>query len=155
MYDFIDRPVTALDPGGRFLVWTLRNWVRASTEGRCPAAAVGPAFAKWHMMGAFPAFHRMLSLINAHGSQTFCVAPVDCRTVTEHEALFLALVNGLEKRKPALLRDTIAMMIEDEHVGGILAAVSMVGGAMKEVGIFPQPPHAVPDAAARRGGDFH
>lgn len=29
MYDYIDRPVTSLDHGGRFLVWAVRSWVTA------------------------------------------------------------------------------------------------------------------------------
>ncbi|MET0137043.1 MAG: hypothetical protein ABW192_01520, partial [Sphingobium sp.] len=85
MYEFVDRPITSLDHGGRFLVWTLRNWVRALSDGYCPAAAVGPAFAKWEMMAAFPPFHRMLSVLNIHGLETIAVAPIDCRSVSEHE----------------------------------------------------------------------
>lgn len=140
MYDFVDRPVTALDPGGRFLIWTLRNWVKTLSEGRCPAAAVGPAFAKWHMMAAFPAFHRMLTLLNLHGLQMFGVAPVECRRVAEYEAVFLSLVNGLGQSRPVVLRDTLGLLVEEAHVGPALAALSVLGEAMKEAGIFPGKP---------------
>jgi hypothetical protein len=148
MYAFIDRPVLSLDPGGRFLVWTVRNWVKAMAEGRCPAAAVGPAFAKWNLMTAFAPFHRMLAVLNAHGLQTFAVAPVECRCVAEHEALFLSLVSGLEQR-PAVLQGTLALMVEDEHVPALLDAVATLGGAMLEMGIFPREPVTMGEAARR------
>ncbi len=154
MYEYIDRPITALDHGGRFLIWTLRNWVRALTEGRCPAAAIGPAFAKWDMMAAFPPFHRMLSVLNAYGTQTLAVAPVECRCVAEHEAIFLSLVTSLvtslEQRRPEMVRDTVAMLVEEDHIATILAAISTLGGAMMEAGIFPRHPDRISDEPRRR-----
>ncbi|HEX7821972.1 MAG TPA: hypothetical protein VF463_15290 [Sphingobium sp.] len=152
MYAFIDRPVVALDHGGRFLVWTVRNWVAALAEGRCPAAAIGPAFAKWDMMAAFPPFHRMLSLLNAHGLQTLAVAPVECCRVAEHEAIFLSLIANLEQRRPEVVRDTVALLVEEEHVGTVIAAISTVGGAMMEVGIFPRHPIPTTDERRRNAG---
>ena len=140
MYDFVDRPVTSLDPGGRFLIWTLRNWVKTLSEGRCPAAAVGPAFVKWHMMPALPAFHRMLTLLNVHGLQMFRVAPVECRSVAEYEAVFLSLVNGLGQGRLVILRDTLSLLVEEAHVSTALAALAALGGTMKEAGIFPGKP---------------
>lgn len=142
MYAFIDRPVLALDPGGRFLVWTMRQWVKAMTEGCCPAAAVGPAFAKWHLMAGFAPFHRMLAVLNSHGTQVFAVAPVECCQVSEHEALFLSLVSGLEQRRPEVLQGTLALMVEEEHLPMLLDAVATLGGAMLEAGIFPREPVA-------------
>ncbi|CAN5217250.1 hypothetical protein BH10PSE13_BH10PSE13_12490 [soil metagenome] len=151
MYAFIDRPVLSLDPGGRFLIWTVRNWVRAMTEGRCPAAAVGPAFAKWNMMGAFAPFHRMLALLNAHGRQTFAIAPVECSQVAEHEALFLTLVSNVDQRRPARLQGTVTLIVAEEHVPALLEAVATLGGAMLEAGIFPREPAAPWEAAKRTG----
>jgi hypothetical protein len=69
MYDFVDRPVSSLDEGGRFLIWVLRNWVRAMSERQCPAHAVAPARARWKMMGALPQFHHMLMALNIHGRE--------------------------------------------------------------------------------------
>ncbi|HEX7874834.1 MAG TPA: hypothetical protein VF475_18120 [Sphingobium sp.] len=149
MYEFVDRPVASLDDGGRFLLWTLRNWVRALSDGRCAAAAVGPAFAKWKMMAAFPPFHRMLTILNVHGLDTISVAPLECRRVAEHEAVFLALISSLEDRRPSALRDTVAMLVEEEHIGSMLACVSSLGGAMMEIGIFPRKPEVVPGAVWR------
>ncbi len=143
MYEFVDRPIIALDHGSRFLVWTLRNWVKALADGRCPAAAIGPAFAKWDMMAAFPSFHRMLSVLNAYGTQTLAVAPVECRRVSEHEAIFLSLIASLEQRRPEIVRDTVAMLVEEDHIGTVLAALSTLGGAMLEAGIFPRQPIAM------------
>lgn len=152
MYAFIDRPVLSLDPGGRFLIWTVRTWVRAMTDARCPAAAVGPAFAKWNLMAAFAPFHRMLTVLNAHGRQTFAVAPVECRSVAEHEALFLTLVSSLEQRRPAVVQGTVALMVEEEHVPALLEAVATLGGALLEAGFFPRAPAAPWEAAKRLGG---
>jgi hypothetical protein len=101
------------------------------------------------MMMAFPPFHRMLTLLNAHGLQTIAVAPVECRCISEHEAIFLSLVNSLEQHRPKVLRDTVALLVEEEHIGTILAAVSTLGGAMMEAGIFPRTPDAISNAARR------
>ena len=43
MYEFLDRPVTGLDHGGRFLVWSMRSWVKAMGERQCPGTALGSA----------------------------------------------------------------------------------------------------------------
>lgn len=138
MYDFIDRPIIALDHGGRFLIWTLRNWVTALAEGQCPAGAVGPAFAKWGMIAGLPPFHRMMTVLNVHGLQAFSVAPVECRCVTEHEAIFLSLVNGLERS-----RDTLALLVDEAHICTAFEALSQLGGAMVKAGIFPGKPRPV------------
>lgn len=140
MYDFVDRPIASLDHGGRFLLWTLRNWVKALSDGRCSAAAIGPAFAKWNIMAAFPAFHRMLTILNAYGRETISVAPVECQCVSEHEAILLSLVHSLEERRPTALHDTVALLVEEPYIGSVLASISTLGGAMLEAGIFPQKP---------------
>lgn len=140
MYDFVDRPVIALDHGGRFLIWTLRNWVKALTEGQCPAAAVGPAFAKWNMIGGLPAFHQLLLQLNSHGLDAFSVAPVECRRVAEHEAIFLGLVNGLAHEEPAVPRDTLALLVEEDEVSAVYASLLQLGAAMRKAGIFPGKP---------------
>jgi hypothetical protein len=123
--------------------------VKALEEGRCPAAAIGPAFAKWDMMAAFPAFHRMLSIFNAHGIETLAVAPIDCRRVAEHEAIFLSLFSNLERLRPQVVRDTIALLVEEEHIGTVLGAVSTLGSAMRDAGIFP---HPIADGHGRERG---
>jgi hypothetical protein len=140
MYDFVDRPLSSLDRGGRFLTWTLRNWVRALSDGKCPAAAVGPAFANWSMVGGFPPFHRLLMLFNAHGLHTFRVAPAECPCVAEDEAVFLSLVNGLQHMKPAVSRDTLALLVEEAHIGAAFEALSLLGAAMHQASLFPGKP---------------
>lgn len=151
MYAFVDRPVLSLDHGGRFLVWSVRQWVKAMAEGRCAAAAVGPAFAKWQVMGALAPFHRMLALLNMHGLHNFAVAPAECRHVTEDEAIFLALIHGLEQSQPALVQGTIAMMVEEEHVPAMMDAVTTLGRTLAIMGFLPGEPAAPPiDSTARR-----
>ena len=61
MYDFLDRRVAHLDEGGRFLVWSMRVWVKVMGEGRCPFTVIAPAFARWKMIGGLPHFHRAMS----------------------------------------------------------------------------------------------
>jgi hypothetical protein len=151
MYDFVDHPLTSLDHGGRFLLWTLRNWVRALSDGRCPAATVGPAFAKWNVVAGFPPFHRLLTILNTYGLETISVAPIECRFVAEHEAIMLALVSGMEERRPEAIRDTVALLVEEEHVGSILASISSLAGAMMDAGIFPRKPQVVQRATWKPG----
>lgn len=61
MYDFVDRSVTSLDPRGRLLIWSMRRWVQALAERACPPNAIGPAFAKWNMIGAPSTITALLS----------------------------------------------------------------------------------------------
>lgn len=137
MYDFIDRPVTSLDHGGRFLVWSMRRWVKALDDRHCPAAAIGPAFAKWKMIKGLQPFHRAMLIFNARGLETFHFCPLPCNHVSEHEAIILSLVCSLRDSRPLAVRDTLALLVEEDHIGDMLEALSTLSRCMDNAAIFP------------------
>ena len=137
MYDFLDRPVTSLDPGGRFLVWSMRSWVKAMGDRMCPATVVGGAFAKWNMIRGLQPFLKMMTIFNRTGLETFHFCALPCNHVSEHEAIILSLVCSLRDDRPDALRDTLALLVEEESIGDLIEALTALGGTMNDAAIFP------------------
>jgi hypothetical protein len=151
MYEFLDRPVTSLDHGGRFLVWSMRIWVKTMGDGQCPVSALAPAFARWKMIGGIAQFHKIMLMFNRDALETFGFCSLDCNHVSEHEAIILSLVCALRDRRPPAVRDTLALLVEEERIGDLLGALSALGRSMDEAGIYPartvwEPRRATPGA---------
>lgn len=137
MYDFLDRPVTSLDPGGRFLVWSMRSWVKAMGDRMCPATVIGGAFAKWNMIRGLQPFLKMMTIFNRTGLETFHFCALPCNHVSEHEAIILSLVCSLRDSRPDCVRDTLALLVEEESIGDVIDAIGALGDAMTHASIFP------------------
>lgn len=120
MYDFLDRPVTSLDHGGRFLVWSTRSWVKAVSERKCPTSVIAGAFGKWDMLQGLQPFLRMMALFNRHGLENFQFCALQCNHVSEHEAIIISLVCALRDERPAALRETLDLLVEEEAVGDLI-----------------------------------
>ncbi|MFD1958796.1 hypothetical protein ACFSHP_06325 [Novosphingobium panipatense] len=101
MYQYVDRPLTSLDEGCRFLVWSMRAWVTAIAQRRCPAHVLAPAFARWRMIGGLQPFNRVMVLLNRDALETLAFCPMGCSHVSEHEAVILELVTSLRDRGPS------------------------------------------------------
>lgn len=137
MYDFVDRPISKLDDGGRFLIWSMRSWVKAMSERRCPAGEIGGAFAKWNVIAGLQPFVRIMALFNRHGLETFQFCQLRCDHVSEHEALILSLVCAVRDQRPEILHDTLLLLIEEEQVGSMLESLVLLGRSLDKAGIFP------------------
>lgn len=142
MYDFVDRNVAGLDPGARLLVWAMRRWVMAIGAGRCPQAAIGPAFLKWGVQDALPHFHMSLMLLNREGRGEFRFAPLRCQRVAEDEALVLGLFPA-SRADGGRLRGTLELMVVEDAVGPMHAAVTATAIHLELGGRLPQPPAAL------------
>jgi len=147
MYDFVDRRVTSLDRGGRFLVWSMRSWVAAFGEGRCPSAALGPAFMKWGMIDALPHFAMAMLLLARHAHQPVSFAPLPCGRVREDEALMLGLFRMMRDETPDRVTDTIALIVEDEVVSPLLTAITAFTMQLADAGLIPEAPHPTANEA--------
>jgi len=137
MYQFVDRDLDTLDPGCRFLVWSMRAWVTSMGQRTCPTHALAPAFAKWRMIGGLQSFHRTMLMFNRDALETFGFRPLACRTVSEHEALILGLVVAMRDHGPASARDTLQLMVQEEAVGDLLGTLSTLSATLLRAGIFP------------------
>jgi hypothetical protein len=145
MYEFLDRPVTGLDHGGRFLVWSMRSWVTAAAEKTCPGNRIAPAFAHWQMLSGLQPFLRMMALFNRYGLAELGFCALRCNHVSEHEAIILSLLCALRERRPAQVQATLVMLVDEDGIGELIEALAQLGNAMQAVGIYPERPGAEPD----------
>jgi hypothetical protein len=137
MYDFVDRRVTTLDPGSRFLVWSTRLWVTAVGLGQCPTPAVAPAFARWRAIGALPAFMKAMALLNRDALETFHFRPLACECVSEHEAIVLSVVRAMHQGKLVDATDTLAMVVASDALGELVEALSRLVLFLGPIGLCP------------------
>jgi hypothetical protein len=138
MYDFLDRPVTSLDPGGRFLIWSMRSWVKAMSDRSCPASVLGNAFARWGMIAGLQPFLRMMAVFNRSGLETFQFCALACNHVSEHEAIILSLVCSLNEGRPEAVCDTLALLVEEDAITDCITAFAALGRNLEKAAIFPQ-----------------
>ncbi len=140
MYDFLDRPLTGLDDGGRFLVWSMRMWVTASGERVCPASRLAPPFSHWRMLSGLQPFLRMMVLFNRYGLSNlgFCAMP--CNHISEHEAIILSLLCSLRDDRGERLPTTLALLVDEDGICGLIEATSHLVRAMEAAGIAPERP---------------
>jgi hypothetical protein len=140
MYDFVDRPVTSLDRGGRFLIWSMRAWVKAVGERKCPTGTIAPAFAKYNMALGLQPFLRMMALFNRHGLESFRFCSLSCEHISEHEAIILSLICSLCETRSDDVSKTLDLLVETEFVGDIIQAMTHLGQPMHKAQIYPTRP---------------
>lgn len=140
MYDFVDQRVTSLDNGGRFLIWSMRNWVTALGQRQCPPNAIGPAFAKWGMIAALPHFHMTMILLSRDSLMTLKFSPVNCLVVAEDEALMLGLFRSVACDRPEKPRETLELIIAEDSVPALIKALVGVTLHLNNTGLVPEAP---------------
>lgn len=126
MYDFVDRPVARLGSGGRFLLWAMRGWIHAATEGRCPPGSIAPAFARHGVLPALPHVHGLLSELNHRATRQIAFAPLSCRLVGDDEAVLLQMYRDAGEN-PLRARTTLTLLLEETAVGAAFSA--LISGA--------------------------
>lgn len=153
MYEFVDRPVTDLDHGGRFLVWSMRSWVKAVGERSCPAGAIAPAFGQWRMLAGLQPFLRAMALFNRHGLENFQFCALPCNHVSEHEAIIVGMLCNLREGRSGLVHDTLTLLVEEEAIGDLLSSLSLLDKAMTAAAISPGRRGAAAQPAPRADND--
>jgi hypothetical protein len=140
MYDYIDRPVTQLDPGGRFLIWSMRSWVRAMRGDSCPATGLAPAFAKWKMIGGLQPFNRTMLLLDRDALETFRFCSLGCNRVSEHEAIIISLIATAGRSGTQRVTGTLALIVEEDSIGDLLQCLCELARAMSAARLLPGSP---------------
>jgi hypothetical protein len=140
MYDFIDQRVTNLDRGGQFLIWSMRHWVLAIQNRQCPPNAIGPAFAKWGIIGALPHFHMAMMILSKEGLETLQFSPPACLQISDDEAMMLSLFRSLHDDLPDQVRGTIELLVTEGFVAPLFAALTAVSIRLAQGGLIPEAP---------------
>ena len=135
MYDYVDRPICRLRAGDRLLVWAMRRWVHAVHEGQCPPSVIGPAFARWQMLGALPHFHLAMILLNRQARGPIRFAPLACRHVAEDEAVLLALVDAFIVGDNVRAHATASLLVREEAVGGLVTCLTTLAARLTRAGV--------------------
>jgi len=140
MYDFIDQRVNTLDRGGQFLIWSMRNWVLAIQNRQCPPNAIGPAFAKWGMIGALPHFHMSMMILSKEGLETLQFSPPACLQISDDEAMILSLFRSLRDDLPDQVRAMTELLVTEGFAAPLFAALTAVSMRLTENNLIPEAP---------------
>ncbi|HEY0316298.1 MAG TPA: hypothetical protein VGC28_08535 [Sphingomonas sp.] len=134
MYDLIDRPVTRLAPGGRFLIWAMRGWIQSATRGNCPPGALAPAFARHGVLPALPHLHMMLAELNRCATRKIAFSPLACQIIGDDEAVLLQICRDTTQDPPRA-RATLALLLDEEAVGPAFTALLTAMSFLRDGGL--------------------
>lgn len=122
MYEFVDRPVSALGAGGRFLLWAMRGWIHAVSIGNCPPGMLAPAFARHAVLPALPHLHALMIELNHRALDRIAFAPLAHALIGDDEAVLLQLCHdAIEAPKRA--EATLRLLVEEEAADPAFAAL--------------------------------
>lgn len=138
MYALIDRPVTQLDGGSRFLLWAMRGWIDSVTRRRCPPGALGPAFAKMSALEALPHFHIFMAGLNRHALEKLQLEPMDHPLIGEHEAILLSLWHDAAQDQPMHAKAILALLLAEEAVSVAAQALRQTVGHLAQAELLPR-----------------
>ena len=143
MYEFVDRPVSSLNKGCRFLLWSMRSWTLVAKHRECPGQTLAPAFAQWKMIGGLQPFLRLMITLNQHSLEKIQFCTLQCNSVSEHEAILLSLFVGLANGEQVRARNTVSMLVADEAAGDALSAATRLAITLYHAEMEPaNPDHA-------------
>ena len=143
MYEFVDRPITSLDKGCRFLIWSMRSWILVASHRECPGPTLAPAFAQWNIIGGLQPFLRLMITLNRESLETVRFCSLNCNRVSEHEAILLNIFVELAEGQRVRARDTMALLVNDDAVGDLLGAMMDLSASLTHAAIEPRrPDHA-------------
>ncbi len=134
MYAFVDRPVARLAPGGRFLLWAMRGWIHAASNGRCPPGALAPAFARHGVLPALPHVHTLLAELNRRANRKIAFAPLAHGTIGDDEAVLLQICHDVEACPPRA-RATLSLLLEEEALEHAFTALLTAVGRLHDGGL--------------------
>ena len=131
MYRFLDRPVTGLVPGEQILIWSMRSWVSAMAEQRCPCTALRGSFERWRLGDVLPDFNMVMFLLNVEGQrgQRFCQQ--HCPMVGDDEAGMLALFHAAAGHEEKLVRRLTEQLVRAQAVPPFLVAVAQAADVLR------------------------
>lgn len=147
MYDLVDRPVSILPEGSRFLLWAMRGWVTVRGRGSCPPAQLAPAFLKMGAIEALPHFHIAMSALNCDGREVLNFHCIHQPQISESEAVLLRLWSGMAAGEERTALRVIELMVQPEAVSPVYSAICAALPGLRMAGLDP----IIPQAQAIKG----
>jgi hypothetical protein len=130
MYEFVDRPVRALDREACLLVWSLRAWVMARSARQCPGGVLAGPFARSGRLAALQPFLRLMATLDRHALAPMMFHPLACPRVCEQEAVLISLIAAVPDAPATLIRDAVEMLVDEAAVAEAVAALAELGAAL-------------------------
>ena len=79
-------------------------------------------------------------LLNRDALEAFRFCSLSCHHVAEHEAILLSLIGRAGRDKVHDVRDTLALIIEEDSIGDLLQSLVELARAMTSATMLPGPP---------------
>lgn len=123
MYDLIDRPVTLLPKGSRFLLWAMRAWITVSRKGDCPPAQLASAFLRMSTIEALPHFHIAMSALDHDGKAFLEFHCLHRDQISDSEAVLLHLWSDMAAGNESTSIAIIEMLVKEDAVLPLFSAI--------------------------------
>ena len=137
MYDLVDRPVSILPEGSRFLLWAMRAWVTVQGRGDCPPATLSPAFLKMSAIEALPHFHIAMSTLNHAGREAIHFHCLHRGQIGDSEAVLLRLWSDMAAGDECAAIAVIEMLVRADAVTGFFSAIRSAVPGLEAAGLTP------------------
>lgn len=137
MYDLVDRSISVLPEGSRFLLWAMRAWVASRGNNACPPARLGPAFLKMSAIDALPHFHIAMSALNIDAKEVLHFHCMHRPEIGESEAVLLRLWSDLAAGEEGRTIRLLELMVKEEAVTTIFSAMRAALPGLQAAGLAP------------------
>lgn len=137
MYNLVDRPLSILPEGSRFLLWAMRAWVVVQGRGECPPARLAPAFLKMSAIEALPHFHICMSTLNGAGREVVNFNCPHRDQISDSEAVLLRLWSDMAAGDECAAIAVIEMLVRDDAVTCFFSALRAALSGMEVAGLVP------------------
>lgn len=123
MYAYLDRSVETLDDRAGFLLAVMRMWVHRARAGRCPCAALTPAFKRNGGEPALRDFLIAMATLDRDGTGRLAFSPIDAERVSDDEARLLGMFDAALAGHFGTARRIAAGLVNDEALPRLATAV--------------------------------
>lgn len=123
MYAYLDRSVDMLDDQAGFLLAVMRMWVHRVRTGRCPCAALGPAFKRNGGEPALRDFLIAMATLDRDGTGRLAFSPIQAERVSDDEARLLGMFGEALAGHFGTARRIAAGLVQDDAVPRLATAV--------------------------------
>lgn len=137
MYSFLDQSPDRLTGGSHFILWAMRGWVMAVMKEKCPAASLMQPFTRMGMRTVLSDFHQLMFTVNHRGQRRMAFGDSGHGTITEIEAIFLALWADMAEGEDDRARKVLHLLIVDEKVEEVFAGLKRVVCHMETINFAP------------------